>query len=168
MVKKHRNNKLIPSNSPIRPIIHTHYSRHVGYYLLAGFVSICFFSFGIGLLFEKQYILAIIPFSLVGAIIYAVFTEVQELRVYKDQMFVKYLTHTQTYKVEEIESVERKMLKVIDRHTTIKLSPYLFIYTKDGKHTSVPLEERPDLENNILNWLKKYPMYINAYLFNSE
>ncbi len=157
MAKKHRNNNnLISGNTPIRPI-HTLYSRHVGFYLLVGFISICFFSIGIGVLFEKEYVLALIPFSLVGVVVYGVFTDVQELRVYKDQMFVKYLTHTQTYKVEEIESVERKMLMVISRHSTIRFSPHLFIYTKDGKHTSVPLEERPDLENSILTWLKKYP-----------
>lgn len=153
MAKKRRKEIILP----VQPIGQsaTLYSRQAGAYVLSVIVTIAFFAFGIGMLFEKEYTTSLLPLSVAGILAYGMFTEVKKLYVFEDTMFVEYLISTVSYKANEIESVEWRSITVM-RRRGYEVKPILLIKTRSGKKIKIPPPGKYDIQKSISKWCKKY------------
>jgi len=154
MTKIHRKKITLPQKLISRRF--TLYTRDASGDIMLGFLLILCFTVGISLLRGQIYIAASLLFSFIGLVIYSKFREVQKIEIFEDTMFVKYVDVTETYKAEEIESVEWVLVQ-FGRHINFtQLTPKLLIQTRNEKKIRIPPPGGLDIQKSILDWRDKY------------
>jgi len=157
--RKNRKKKRVSRPQKPKSYRYTLYEREKSSQVLASIVSVVFFAFGIGVVFEEEYLTALIPISLAGIVAYSLITEVKKIEIFEDTMFVQYLDSTSTYSADEILSAEWILVEVIRRHRIPyfhEFTPKLLIKTKNGKKIQVPPPGGYDIQKSIMSWKEKY------------
>jgi hypothetical protein len=158
MTKKHRKEKTPPPTPISRR--YTLYTRDTSGDVLTGVVLVVFFAFGIGVIYEQQYLIALFLFSLIGLAVYSKFKEVQKLDIFEGTILIEYLDFTDTYRPEDIETIEWSSALVIDNYIFsrgyYKLTPVLLIQTRTGKKIRIPPPGGFDIQKSLLAWRDKY------------
>lgn len=148
---KTRRKKITPPPKPISRR-YTLYTRDTSGDILLGLFLILCFTVGISVLREQIYVPALILFSFIGLSLYSKFSEVQKIEIFEDAMFVKYIDVTETYKAEDIESVEWVSVRV----GRVVNHPKLLIQTRNKKKIQIPPPGGFDIQKSILDWRDKH------------
>jgi hypothetical protein len=158
MAKSHHK-KISPPPKPISRR-YTLYAQNTASHIASALAFIVFFAFGIGALLEQQYLVSLIPFIGAGVTVYSKFTEVQKLDIFENSMFIEYLDSSQTYRAEDIESIEWKSALVLGSdggpNAPYQYTPVLVIQIRNGKKIQLPPPGGFDIQKSLLEWRDKY------------